>query len=133
MLIYTQETAFLSPQCYWAAVCPHMVSKTWTQYLTFGSESVCVEVENSSQQSHFLQDDAKTVNVSFLSPTGRRTVHPQQVRSRPQLTCTDRNLCFIYLVNTFFHKTHRRLYRNLVTWKEQHFIFLNSWYEVCVY
>lgn len=44
------------------------------QSLTFRGEGLCVEVENSSQHGHFLQDDTEAVNVSFLSPTGRGAV-----------------------------------------------------------
>lgn len=55
--------------------------------LTFRSQGLCVDVEDSSQQSHFLQDDTKAVDVSFLSPTWRRTLCPQQLWGRPQLTC----------------------------------------------
>ena len=37
---------------------------------TFRAQLEVVEVERSSKQGQFLEDDAKAVNISFLSPTG---------------------------------------------------------------
>lgn len=54
-------------------------------FLTFRTRTVCVQVEHSSQQSHFLQDDSEAVNISFLSPTGGGVLHPQQLWGCPQL------------------------------------------------
>ena len=45
--------------------------------LTFWSEVVCVEVEDSFEQSQLLQDDTEAVDVPLLGPTGGRTLLPQ--------------------------------------------------------
>ena len=52
---------------------------------------MCVQVEDSSEQSQFLQDDTEAVDVSFLRPTEGGTLCPQQLRGCPQFTCTGGN------------------------------------------
>lgn len=52
---------------------------------TFWTGCVCVEVEDPPQQRQLLQDDGEAIDVPLLRSTGRRTVHPEELRGRPQL------------------------------------------------
>lgn len=52
---------------------------------TFWTGCMCVEVEDPPQQRQLLQDDGEAIDVPLLRSTGRRTVHPEELRGRPQL------------------------------------------------
>lgn len=57
------------------------------QEATFRAERVSLQVEGSSSERHLLEDDAEAVDVSFLGSLRRRTLHPEQLWSHPQLLC----------------------------------------------